>query len=92
MRRLRASRKRCRRKSYNGAPRPMKMGTIVSPWRYDAIADDALRPTNLRWPAIFRYVSWAAVFRVSIAGLSINLGIDVMGQNLTRTRPITSLA
>jgi hypothetical protein len=22
-----------------GAPRPMKMGTIASPWRYDAMAD-----------------------------------------------------
>jgi hypothetical protein len=22
-----------------GAPRPMKMGTIVSPWRYDAATD-----------------------------------------------------
>jgi hypothetical protein len=26
----------------HGAPRPMKMGTIVSPWRYDAAADQAL--------------------------------------------------
>jgi len=43
----------------------MKMGTIASPWRYDAIADYALQPTNLRWPAIFRYVSWAAVFPIS---------------------------
>jgi len=37
----------------SGAPRPMKMGTIASPWRYEAAADYALRPTNLRWPAIF---------------------------------------
>ena len=43
---------------FDGAPRPMKMGTTRSPWRYDAIADYALQPTNLRWPAIFRYVSW----------------------------------
>jgi hypothetical protein len=26
----------------NGAPRPMKMGTIASPWRYDAAARHAL--------------------------------------------------
>ena len=48
----------------SGAPRPMKMGTTASPWRYDAAAHHALQPTNLRWPASFRYVSWAAVFRV----------------------------
>jgi len=24
-----------RAKSHSGAPRPMKMGTIISPWRYD---------------------------------------------------------
>jgi hypothetical protein len=42
-----------------GAPRPMKMGkmgTTASPWRYDAAADQALRPDSLRWPAILRYV------------------------------------
>jgi hypothetical protein len=27
-----------------GAPRAMKMGTIRSPWRYDAVVRDALRP------------------------------------------------
>jgi hypothetical protein len=26
----------------DGAPRPMKMGTAASPWRYDAAARDAL--------------------------------------------------
>jgi hypothetical protein len=26
----------------NGAPRPMKMGNILSPWHYDAAARDAL--------------------------------------------------
>jgi len=43
----------------SGAPRPMKMGTTSSPWRYDATVDYALQPTNLRWPALFRYVSRA---------------------------------
>jgi hypothetical protein len=52
----------------SGAPRPMKMGTIASPWRYDAIIDYTLQPTNLRWPAILRYASWAAVFGVSQGG------------------------
>jgi hypothetical protein len=43
-----------------GAPRPMKMGTIVSPWRYDAAARYALQSANLRRPAILHYPSWAA--------------------------------
>jgi hypothetical protein len=65
----------------------MKMGTIASPWRYDAAARHALQSANLRRPAILRYDSWAAVFPISagwsgypsIAALSINPGIDVMG-------------
>jgi DNA-binding XRE family transcriptional regulator len=36
------------RRSCNGAPRPMKMGTIVSPWRYDAALFSARKPTRLR--------------------------------------------
>jgi hypothetical protein len=32
----------------NGAPRPMKMDTIASPWRYDAGARYALETVNLR--------------------------------------------
>jgi hypothetical protein len=35
----------------------MKMGTIISPWRYDAAARDALQSTNLRQPAILHYAS-----------------------------------
>jgi len=38
----------------------MKMGTIVSPWRYDAAARDALQTVNLLCPAILHYASWAA--------------------------------
>jgi hypothetical protein len=41
----------------SGAPRPMKMGTTASPWRYDAAADHALQSANLRRPAISRYAS-----------------------------------
>jgi hypothetical protein len=38
------------------------MGTIVSPFRYDAVARHALPSANLRRPAILYYASWAAVF------------------------------
>jgi hypothetical protein len=65
----------------------MKMGTIASPWRYDAVATDAIRPNNQRRTVILRYASWAAVFSISLvvrlpfdSGLSISRGIDVMGQ------------
>ncbi len=39
----------------NGAPRPMKMGNTLSPWRFDANACCALRSSNLRWLASSRY-------------------------------------
>ncbi len=39
----------------NGAPGPMKMGTIRSRWRYDAAAHHALHPVNLRRSAHSRY-------------------------------------
>jgi hypothetical protein len=41
----------------NGAPQPMKMGTIVSPWRYDAAVRHSLQSANLRRPTISRYGS-----------------------------------
>jgi len=41
----------------------MKMGTIASPWRYDAGAYHTLEPENTRPSAILRYASWANVFR-----------------------------
>jgi hypothetical protein len=40
----------------------MKMGTIRSPWHYDAAARHALQSVNLRRPAILHYASCAAVF------------------------------
>jgi hypothetical protein len=43
----------------SGAPRPTKMGTIASPWRYDAAARHALQSEILRRPAILRCDSWA---------------------------------
>jgi len=36
----------------------MKMGTIVSPWRYDAAAGDALKLAGLRSSAIPHYAFW----------------------------------
>ena len=39
---------RYRAKSDIGAPRPMKMGTIASPWRYDPAAVCALQLVELR--------------------------------------------
>src|SRR6266849_5790578 len=40
----------------------MKMGTIASPWRYDAMVDYAPQSAILRRPAILRYASWRAAF------------------------------
>jgi hypothetical protein len=40
-----------------GAPRSMKMGTILSPFPYDAAGRNALQSPNLRWPAILHYAS-----------------------------------
>jgi len=44
----------------------MKMGTIASPWRYDAVAAETIRPDNQRRTTILRYASWAAVFPISL--------------------------
>jgi hypothetical protein len=41
----------------NGAPGPMKMRTIASPWGYDVLADKTLQSANLRQPTISRYAS-----------------------------------
>jgi len=34
--------------SQNGAPRPMKIGTIVSPWHYDALLEPTPSATIAR--------------------------------------------
>jgi hypothetical protein len=44
----------------------MKMGTIASPWRYDAAAAKTILPDNQRWTTILRYALWAAVFPISL--------------------------
>jgi hypothetical protein len=49
----------------SGAPRPMKMGTTASPWRYDDAARHALQWANLRRPVILHYASSAAVSPIS---------------------------
>jgi hypothetical protein len=66
-----------------GAPRPMKMGTIASPWRYDIGACHALQSVILRWPAIFRYGSRAT----ALDGPITLRQIDVMGQQRTWAVP-----
>src|SRR5262249_35207362 len=78
----------------DGAPRPMKMGTIVSPWRYDAAAAQAIRPDNLRGTSILRYAARPAFSRFcgwsgypSIAAISIYQGTGAMGHNRTYDSP-----
>ena len=47
--------RRYRAKSYNGAPRPMKMGTTASPWRYEAGARYAIPSATPPPPTILHY-------------------------------------
>ena len=63
-----------------GAPRSMKMGNIVSPWRYDVGACHALQSVSLCQPANFCYASWAAVFPISEGG-PVNPSIAAMPIN-----------
>jgi hypothetical protein len=39
----------------SGAPQPMKMGTIASPWRYDAGLRSSLQSSSLRRPAMLHF-------------------------------------
>ena len=41
-----------------GAPRPMKMGNILSPWHYDAAIRHALQLAKLRRASIQHCVFW----------------------------------
>jgi hypothetical protein len=66
------------------------MGNIVSPWRYEIAAADAIRPDDQRRTAILRYAlmggclpDFAGGPVTSIAAFLINPGIDAMGQWLT---------
>lgn len=67
-RRSRADRKLCRTKSQIGAPRPMKMGNIGSPWRYDRLAE--ARPYILIFAAFSGAVS---LIRLRHTGREANL-------------------
>jgi hypothetical protein len=77
----------------SGAPWSMKMGTIASPCPYDVAARHALQSANLRQPAILYYASWGGCLPdfagwsgyPSIAALSINPRIDLMGQKQNRS-------
>jgi|SRR5579864_6010669 len=44
----------------------MKMGTIASPWRYDAAAAKTILLDNQRRTTILRYALWAAAFPISL--------------------------
>src|SRR5215831_8024871 len=57
------SEKGARNAHHYGAPRSMKMGTIPSPWRYDAMTLDALRSPNLRLPSISHFASSRCAFK-----------------------------
>jgi hypothetical protein len=62
----------------------MKMGTIVSRWRYDAAAAHAIQPVNLRRHALLHYASWAALVAIPrvarpLVTLTIDREIDVIG-------------
>ncbi len=69
----------------------MKMGTTRSPWRYDAAARHALQSVKsatacdlalrLVGGCLSDFAGWSGY--PSIAALSINPGIDVMGQKQT---------
>jgi hypothetical protein len=62
----------------------MKMGTIPSPWRYDAAAHHALQSANMRRPAILHYAQRTAVFPTSQGGLRFPLGNPVSRYARTR--------
>jgi hypothetical protein len=54
----------CRVLWRSGAPRPMKMGTIRSPFHYDDGARHAFQLVKLRLPTTLRYASRAAAFMI----------------------------
>jgi hypothetical protein len=85
-------------KSFSGAPRSMKMGTIASPCPYDAAArrgapiaksatscDFALR---LRGGCLSDFARWSGY--PSIAALTIDPEINVMGQGAVISKVIRS--
>src|SRR5215471_13434580 len=65
----------------NGAPRPMKMGTIASSSRYGALQSTKYSFVQPLWRAP---IDETATARPSIAALSPNSGFDVMGQEEKR--------
>jgi hypothetical protein len=75
----------------SGAPRSMKVGTTVSPWRYDAAARHALPSASPRRLATVRYASRSLSFLCraypSMPSVPINPEIDVMCQKADIRRP-----
>src|SRR5690242_12693329 len=68
--------------SPRGAPRPMKMGTIVPLWRYDSVAGDTLQLASLGCSGIQHYASWIP----DIVGWSAYPSIAVISISLPDTR------
>jgi hypothetical protein len=60
----------------NGAPRPMKMGTIVSRFPYDAAAYNAFQLASLRCPPIQDYASRIPASQDSLGGHPLQPQID----------------
>jgi hypothetical protein len=66
--------------SVSGAPRSMKVGTILSPCPYDAAACHALQSPKARHCAFLRYASCAAAWPISWGG-PVTLSIAAMPGN-----------
>jgi len=58
----------------NGAPRPMKMGTIVSPWRYDVAVAQAIQPDNKRRTAMCATPDGRLSFRFAVTPIILDCG------------------
>jgi hypothetical protein len=60
---------------HRGAPRPMKMGTIRSPWRYDIAAADAIETPTLQCSAISYSASRQSPDRLSPPAWTLVAGV-----------------
>jgi hypothetical protein len=57
----------------------MKMGNIVSLWRYDVAIRHAIQLAKLRRPAILRYASWPTACPISPGAHPPRLSASVKG-------------
>jgi len=76
------SREAARALAQSGAPRSMKTGTIVSPWRYDTAAAQAIRSDNVRRTAMLSYARSTTLLSMSLVPwLSIDCGLARSGMH-----------